>query len=339
MLVVILILGSLGAFYFYNKSVAPVVPEVPVVEDIDTTVPADTTVDNKTNVTTPTYTDKDFGFSFEYPVLLGITTDNTGKITLVNPPGIMRNSTIIEKFTGSVANGSGKFGSNTISYVNNNWVADRQNEQTGNHYTEIISPSAYTTSGLPIFFSNYTHGSGSYAYAVALTHTKFLRIVGSDEDAYIDGHYDDSKDPTYKIVKSVAVTDQMQVTIMVPNDITAYNKAIYAYGGSNTESPSVKWPFVKKTISVRKSDDIIRSSAEAAALEIRSQADSNLPLVRYLKIKDGTAYVLLNFDLDGWAGVSYAIYAIHPLVEKTLLQFPEIKTVKFAYAPGDSKPN
>jgi hypothetical protein len=59
--------------------------------------------------------------------------------------------------------------------------------------------------------------------------------------------------------------------------------------------------------------------------------------VSYFKVVGDTAYVLLNIDLDGWAGVSFAIARAHPIVEKTLLTFPEIKKVVFDVAPGDSR--
>jgi hypothetical protein len=58
-------------------------------------------------------------------------------------------------------------------------------------------------------------------------------------------------------------------------------------------------------------------------------------LINYFKVQSGTAYVVLNIDENGRAGVSVSIARIHPVVEKTLLQFPEIHSVVFGYASGD----
>gem|GEM_PF-2068778 len=80
--------------------------------------------------------------------------------------------------------------------------------------------------------------------------------------------------------------------------------------------------------------DAIKTSINTATQAVPTQGDANK--VAYLKIVDGTAYVLLAMDIDGWAGVSSAITKVHPVVEQTLLQFPQIKVVKFSPAPGDS---
>src|SRR6266550_611316 len=145
--------------------------------------------------------------------------------------------------------------------------------------------------------------------------------------------------PTSEQPISVAATptiNNTQVTIMVPNDLAAYEKAINEYVSSGGVDPSKTWPFVTKTFPASQTTDVIMASAEAAAEQIHTQASSVKPQVAYFKVVNGTAYVLLTIDIDGWAGVSFAIAKIHPLVEKTLLQFPDVKSVKFAPAPGDS---
>ena len=135
---------------------------------------------------------------------------------------------------------------------------------------------------------------------------------------------------------STVSSSVMQVTIMVPNDLAAYEKAMNAFtqvsGGTD---PSKTFPFVVQTVTVPQSADVVRASAEAAAEVIPTQAGTT-SLVVYLKVVNGTAYVLLNMDLNGWAGVSVAIANVHPLVEKTLLNIPGINAVKFGPAPGDT---
>jgi hypothetical protein len=62
-------------------------------------------------------------------------------------------------------------------------------------------------------------------------------------------------------------------------------------------------PFVKKKVVVPYSTDVIRASADAAAKEMPTRGG---PTITYLKIEQGIAYVFLNIDRDGWAGVSFS---------------------------------
>ncbi len=136
---------------------------------------------------------------------------------------------------------------------------------------------------------------------------------------------------------SVVETKTMNVDIMVPEDIDAYKKAMYDYTSGGKPNPSINWPFVKKTVSVISKGDLIEASAQAAAEQIDTQAGKYGAQVAYFKIENGTAYILLTMELDSWAGVSISTAMIHPFVEKTLLQFPQITSVKFSPAPGDKK--
>ena len=126
------------------------------------------------------------------------------------------------------------------------------------------------------------------------------------------------------------------VTIVVPEDLSIYdtemNKFIFD-GGSN---PLESLPFVKKVVSVATTTNVVKASAGASASYIRTQGGETASKVEYFRIVDDTAYVVLGMQLNGWAGVSVSFEKIKPLVEKTLLQFPEIKNVKFETAPGDS---
>lgn len=131
----------------------------------------------------------------------------------------------------------------------------------------------------------------------------------------------------------------MSVTIMIPNDMEKYIAAMNDYVSGGKPNPSKNWSFVKKTVVVVVSSttDTIKASAQAAAEQIPTQSGKIGSVVDYFKIIDGTAYILLHMHLDGWAGVSISLAKIEPLVEKTLLQFPEITSVKFETAPGDKK--
>lgn len=136
---------------------------------------------------------------------------------------------------------------------------------------------------------------------------------------------------------------QMNVTIMSPSDIVQYEQAMSKYwqdsGGGDpaVPDPAKNWPFVKKTMSVPYDADVIKASANAAAGLIPTSGGPQKASIHYLKVVDGTAYCLLDIDVDGWAGVSYSLREIHPIVKATLLQFSEVHDVQFGYAPGDNQ--
>ncbi len=131
------------------------------------------------------------------------------------------------------------------------------------------------------------------------------------------------------------------LTILVPKSIEEYEKAMTECVQTGKGSdPAETMLFIKKQVTVQKPiDDIVKASAEAAAGVITTGGGPSQASVVYLKIKNKTAYILLNIDVDGWAGVSVSLAKIHPIVEKTLLEFPEVDKVVFGVAPGDNREN
>lgn len=127
-----------------------------------------------------------------------------------------------------------------------------------------------------------------------------------------------------------------QVTIMVPSDMVAYEKAMNDYIYNGKTNPAKTWPFVPKIVPIATTSDTIPASIQAAAEQIPTQGGVNVARVAYLKRVGSITYVLLGMHLDGWAGVSVSLAKIEPLVEKTLLQFSGITSVKFSPAPGDT---
>jgi len=125
----------------------------------------------------------------------------------------------------------------------------------------------------------------------------------------------------------------MEVTVLVPADVPKYNEMIT---GDQDLKRAAELPFVKKTVVVPYSTDVIRASADAAAKEL-GPSQAGPTTIIYLKIENDTAYVLLNIDRDGWAGVSFSWARCHPVVEKTLLQFKNIKHVAWDEAPSLAK--
>ncbi|MDE1940970.1 MAG: hypothetical protein KGI45_00165 [Patescibacteria group bacterium] len=127
------------------------------------------------------------------------------------------------------------------------------------------------------------------------------------------------------------------VTIIVPADVAAYKKAMAEHVQVGGPDPLATAQFIATTTTPNTIvADPLQNAAEAAAEYIPTQAGTS-SLVTYFKVVNGTAYVVLNMDQNGWAGVSVAIAEVHPIVEKTLLAQPGITTVKFGYAPGDSR--
>jgi len=129
--------------------------------------------------------------------------------------------------------------------------------------------------------------------------------------------------------------DSSTITIMVPANYDLYTRQMTEFTQTGGENPLKTIKFVKKVLKIPFTNGLIKASAQAAAGEIAPGGGPPKASIAYLKIKKGTAYVLLDIDIDGWAGVSVSLAIIHPLVEKTLLQFPEINKVIFDYAPED----
>ena len=125
----------------------------------------------------------------------------------------------------------------------------------------------------------------------------------------------------------------MEVTVLFPADEQKYNEMIT---GEQDFKRAAELPFVKRKVVVPYSTDLIRASADAASKEL-GPSQAGPTTISHLKIENGTAYVLLNIDRDGWAGVSFCWARCHPVVEKTLLRFKNIKRVVWDEAPGDKR--
>jgi hypothetical protein len=117
----------------------------------------------------------------------------------------------------------------------------------------------------------------------------------------------------------------INISIMVPNDQEKYITAVNNYINNGGKNPVATWPFIKKELTIPYHNDGIMASAQAAAEVISPPGGPAKANVIYLKIQNEIAYVVLDIDEDAWAGASRSYTLIHPLVEKTLLQFPSIK--------------
>jgi len=125
------------------------------------------------------------------------------------------------------------------------------------------------------------------------------------------------------------------ISIMVPENYDFYRQKMTQFVQEGGEDPLKTMKFIKKELNVPYTSDFVKASAQAAAEEIAPTGGPPKASIAYLKAQNGTAYVLLDIDLDSWAGASVSLAIIYPLIEKTLLQFPEINRVVFNYAPED----
>jgi len=126
------------------------------------------------------------------------------------------------------------------------------------------------------------------------------------------------------------------VTIMLPENMELYRQKMTEYSQIDGVDPLLTTNFAPQKVLVPNKKDLEKISVNTALNGINLGGGPERAEVAYLKIENKTAYVLLNIDLDGWAGVSTAIAITHPIVEKTLLQSPTIESVRFEYAPSDS---
>jgi hypothetical protein len=97
------------------------------------------------------------------------------------------------------------------------------------------------------------------------------------------------------------------------------------------EDPLPTVQFIQKEIQVAAPVDIFPASARAAAEAIYPSSSSaggpRVDSVVYFRIQDSTAYILMGMNVEPWAGVSVALSIVRPVVEKTLLQYPQIRQV------------
>mgnify|MGYP006987900801 FL=1 len=133
---------------------------------------------------------------------------------------------------------------------------------------------------------------------------------------------------------------RMEYAIMVPENLPAYESAMTRYVQTG-EGPDPAGSFTfrrKKWIaSSTFASEPEKACAQAAADQIEIHGGPGRATIIHFKIHQDTAYIVFDVDVDGWPGSSVAIAKMRPLVEKTLLDFPDITEVVFGY-PKDAEP-
>jgi hypothetical protein len=120
---------------------------------------------------------------------------------------------------------------------------------------------------------------------------------------------------------------------VVPENSTDYVKQMDEFTSSGGKDPSLTWTYDTVDITVPEGSTTLVYAAEVAANQIKIGGGPGRISVTHFKVVGETAYVLLNIDEDGWAGVSFAIHKVHPLVERTILLDTSIKKVVFGLPP------
>lgn len=95
--------------------------------------------------------------------------------------------------------------------------------------------------------------------------------------------------------------------------------------------------YEEKTTTINPGESPMRTAVQAAVASIPAGGGPTHANVVYLKVDGSTAYVMLDIDFDGWAGMGIFLETIHPVITKNILQFSAIKSVIFGPAPGDTK--
>ena len=131
-----------------------------------------------------------------------------------------------------------------------------------------------------------------------------------------------------------AVTPTPEVArYVVPAEIADYVKKMDEFTSTGGKNPSLTWTYSTAEMPVPEGSTTVAFASEVAANQIKTGGGPGHVTVTHFTVVGDTAYVLLNIDEDGWAGVSFAINKIHPLVERTILLDPSITKVVFGLPP------
>lgn len=139
------------------------------------------------------------------------------------------------------------------------------------------------------------------------------------------------------VIQTPLVVKSQKVSYFVPKDITTYMNTEEAYASTgNGLDPGYPVIYIEKTTNTASPENPMQTAVQAALNLLPTGGGPLHGKVVYLKTIRTTAYIMLDIDFDGWAGVSLFRAAANPVITKNLLQFPAIKYVVFGPAPGDT---
>lgn len=127
------------------------------------------------------------------------------------------------------------------------------------------------------------------------------------------------------------------LSVLVPKNYEQYQSEAddwaSTHGIASRFAP--KLPFVRQRLTVMRVNDVVFASAEAAAEKASVLSQAPVRILNFT-VQNGTACVDLSLnDLqDAWAGISFTIAKVEPLIKKDLSQFPNIHHVVFNWPNG-----
>ncbi len=127
----------------------------------------------------------------------------------------------------------------------------------------------------------------------------------------------------------------VRVYVFYPADQDQYEKLMNDYVDGKISNPLQSVQFKRKPVYLAPTDSIKYYLALEQYRLYPPFGNESEAVIPYFKQRADTLYILLNADVDGWAGVSYFLARVHPLIERALLQFPDVRHVVWDYAPDD----
>lgn len=127
--------------------------------------------------------------------------------------------------------------------------------------------------------------------------------------------------------------------LFYPENWTEYENTINQYVNGDIPNPLNKIHLHRRPIYLYPSDSL---KYYVTLNEYRLHppfGNKEMAQISYFKQKGDTIFIMLNADVEGWAGVSYFLAQVHPLIEKALLQFSDVRHIVWDYAPEDKKDN
>ncbi|MBY3787639.1 hypothetical protein [Photobacterium carnosum] len=117
-------------------------------------------------------------------------------------------------------------------------------------------------------------------------------------------------------------------TVILPVNIQTYRQAMINYSQVGGINPFNNSPFVVKKLpkTIKPS---LQNNIQFVIDSVISPTYLSAGKITYLLVKNHIAYIELEMNNDGWAGVSSTIAVINPLVVKNLLRDPNIHQVIF----------
>jgi hypothetical protein len=138
--------------------------------------------------------------------------------------------------------------------------------------------------------------------------------------------------PLPQTLPTATAGQQVETTIYVPANQAEYDQMVdNDDNGVTPETPGTAsltdadFKPENVMVTITPSYGIEQATADAVAATIKTQT---VIKTAGFKVVDGTAYVVTNIDIDGWAGSGSSEEAVDPLINRTLLQFPDIKSVQ-----------